>query len=208
MARLRAATRHRVVILYQPCFSQMKISKQTEVSRCDVQALLKKHKETGNTEDHRRSGRSRKVSATDERGIKLITLRNRKMHSSAISSDLSETSVTQQHPSTVRRSLARSCFDGRVAAIKPYLDVETRPSESSIPKKFGTGAKKNSSSCSGLMSKNVYYLLLQKYSQIQIHYAIPSGRHTIGPYSALPQRPQTYMKSLRTIFSVRKNNKS
>lgn len=111
----------------------------------------------------------------------------------AVSSELSETSVTQQHPSTVRKSLARSCVHERVAVIQPYLDMDTRPSESSMHKNIGTGAQKNSSRCSGLMSQNLYYLLLQKYSQIQIHHAIPSGRHTIGPYSALAQWPQTYM---------------
>ncbi|KAG2468769.1 GNPAT acyltransferase, partial [Polypterus senegalus] len=95
MARLSTATRHKVVILHQQGLSQTKISKQTGVSRCAVQALLKKHKETGNTEDHRRSGQPRKLGAADERHIKLITLRNRKMSSSAITSELAETSGTQ-----------------------------------------------------------------------------------------------------------------
>lgn len=121
MARLSTATRHKVVILHQQGLSQTKISKQTGVSRCAVQALLKKHKETGNVEDRRRSGRPRKLSAADEKHIKLISLRNQKMSSSAISSELAETSGTQVHPSTVRRSLARSGLHGRVAAKKPYL---------------------------------------------------------------------------------------
>ncbi|XP_063814062.1 zinc finger protein 420-like isoform X2 [Pseudophryne corroboree] len=108
MARLSTATRHKVVILHQQGLSQAKISKQTGVSRCAVQALLKKHKETGNVEDCRRSGRPRKLSASDERHIILTSLRNWKMSSSAISSELAETSGTQVHPSTVRRSLARS----------------------------------------------------------------------------------------------------
>ena len=88
MARLSTATRHNVVILHQQGLSQTKISKQTGVSRCAVQALLKKHKETGNVEDRRRSGRPRKLNAADEKHIKLISLRNRKMSSSAISSEL------------------------------------------------------------------------------------------------------------------------
>ena len=63
MVRLSTATRHKVVILHQQGLSQTKISKQTGVSRCAVQALLKKHKETGNVEGRRRSGRPRKLSA-------------------------------------------------------------------------------------------------------------------------------------------------
>ncbi|MGH0117122.1 UNVERIFIED_CONTAM: hypothetical protein FKN15_030967 [Acipenser sinensis] len=105
MARLSTATRHKVVILHQQGLSQAEISRQTGVSRCAVQALLKKHKETGNVEDRRRSGRPRKLTAADERHIMLTSLRNRKMSSSAISSELAENSGTLVHPSTVRRSL-------------------------------------------------------------------------------------------------------
>ncbi|MGH0116029.1 UNVERIFIED_CONTAM: hypothetical protein FKN15_060493 [Acipenser sinensis] len=94
MARLSTATRHKVVLLHQQGLSQAEISRQTGVSRCAVQALLKKHKETGNVEDRRRSGRPRKLTAADERHIMLTSLRNRKMSSSAISSELAENSGT------------------------------------------------------------------------------------------------------------------
>ncbi|XP_044130794.1 zinc finger protein 174-like isoform X3 [Bufo gargarizans] len=121
MRRLSTATREKVVTLHQQGLSQSKIAKQTGVSRCAVQALLKKHKETGNIEDRRRSGRPRKLSAADERRIMLTCLQNRKMSSSAISSELAETIGTQVHPSTVRRSLARSGLHGGIAAKKPDL---------------------------------------------------------------------------------------
>ena len=48
MVRLITATRHKVVTLHQQGHSQTKISKETGVSRCSVQALMKKHKEMGN----------------------------------------------------------------------------------------------------------------------------------------------------------------
>ena len=154
MARLSTATRHNVAILHQQGLSQTKISKQTGVSRCAVQALLKKHKETGNVEDRRHSGRPRKLNAADETHIKLISLRNRKMSSSVISSELAETSCTQVHTSTVRRSLTRSGLHGRVAAIKLYPDMETRPSDSTKHENIETGVQKHGSRCSGLMSQN------------------------------------------------------
>ncbi|MGH0128730.1 UNVERIFIED_CONTAM: hypothetical protein FKN15_035968 [Acipenser sinensis] len=108
MARLSTATRHKVVILHQQGLSQAEISRQIGVSRCAVQALLKKHKETGNGEDRRRSGWPRKLTAADERHIMLTSLRNQKMSSSAINSELAENSGTLVHPSTVQRSLVRS----------------------------------------------------------------------------------------------------
>ena len=85
MARLSTASRHEVVKLHQQGLSQIKISKQTGISICAVQALLKKHKETGNNEVYRRSCQQTKLGAADEKHIKLISLRNWKMSSNAIS---------------------------------------------------------------------------------------------------------------------------
>lgn len=84
MARLSTATRQEVVILRQQGLSPAENSMQTGV----VQALLKKNKESGNAEDRRRSGRPRKHTAADVSFIRLTSLRDRKMSSSAISSDL------------------------------------------------------------------------------------------------------------------------
>ncbi|XP_030643630.1 serine protease HTRA3a [Chanos chanos] len=71
--------------------TKAEISRQTGVSRCAIQALLKKHKETGKVEDQKRSGRPRKLSSADERHIELTSLRNRKTSSSAVSSELAAT---------------------------------------------------------------------------------------------------------------------
>ncbi|XP_069625575.1 farnesyl pyrophosphate synthase-like isoform X5 [Ranitomeya imitator] len=118
MRRLSIETRHQVIMLHQQGLSQAKISKQTAVSRCAVQALLKKHQEMGNVEDRRRSGRPRKLSAADETQIMLTSLLNQKMSSSAISLELAATSGIQLHPSTVRRILSRR---GRVGSKKPSI---------------------------------------------------------------------------------------
>lgn len=83
--------------------------------------LFFRSKEMGSVEDCRRSGRPRNLSGADERRIMLTSLQNQKMSSSAISSDLAETSGTLVHPSTVRTSLIRSGLHGRLAAKKPYL---------------------------------------------------------------------------------------
>lgn len=232
--RLSTATRHKVVILHQQGLSQTKISKQTGISRCAVQALLKKHKETGNVEDRRRSGRPRKLSAADEKHLKLISLRNRKLTSSAISSELAETSGTQVHPSTVWRSLARSGLHGRVAAKKPYLRHGNKAKRLDYARKhrnwgaekwqqvlwtdeskfeiFGcsrrqfvrrrAGERYNNECLQatvkhgggslqvwGCISANGVgdlvringVLNAEKYRQILIHHAIPSGRRMIGP---------------------------
>ncbi|MBN3274473.1 TCB2 transposase, partial [Polyodon spathula] len=199
-----------------------------------VQALLKKHKETGNVEDRRRSGRPRKLTAEDERHIMLTSLRTWKMSSSTISSALAENSGTLVHPSTVQRSLVRSGLRGRLAAKKPYLRRGNKAKRLNYARKHRNwGAEKWQQvlwtdeskfeifGCSrrqfvrrragerytneclqatvkhgggslqvwGCISANGVgdlvringLLNAEKYRQILIHHAIPSGRHLIGP---------------------------
>lgn len=153
------------MILYQQGLSQAKISKQTGVSGYAVQAVLKKHKETGNIEDHRRSGWPRKLGAADERQIMLTSLQNRKMSSSALSSELAETSGTKVHPSTVWRSPARIGLHGRIVAKKPYLHHGNKAKRLNYARKYiETGVQKTDSRRSGLRSQNVTYLAVTEGS--------------------------------------------
>ncbi|XP_063775211.1 vomeronasal type-2 receptor 26-like [Pseudophryne corroboree] len=63
--------------------------------------------------------------------------------SSAISSELAETSGTQVLPSTVQGSLARSALHGRTADKRYTFSVESRPSTSTMQENIGTGAEKH-----------------------------------------------------------------
>ena len=65
-------------VLHEQEKSQAKISRQTGVSRCGIQALLKKHQETGQVEDKPRSGWPRKLTNSDEKYLKVTSLRDRK----------------------------------------------------------------------------------------------------------------------------------
>ena len=61
MGKISTAMSHRVAIPHEQEHSQGEISRCTGLSRCEIQALLKKHKETGQV-DKRRSGRPRKLT--------------------------------------------------------------------------------------------------------------------------------------------------
>ena len=67
-----------MVILLEQGKSQSEILRRTGVSRCGIQALLKKHHETGQVEDQPRSGRPRKLSKSDEKYLKVTSLIERK----------------------------------------------------------------------------------------------------------------------------------
>ena len=67
-----------MVILREQGHSQAEIALQTGVSRCGVQAILKKQQKTGKVEDRKRSGRPRKRTKKDGTYLKITSLRNRK----------------------------------------------------------------------------------------------------------------------------------
>ena len=98
MGKVSTAMRHRVVILHEQGHSQAEISRRTGLSRCGIQALLKKHKETGQEEDKRRSGRPRKLTKGDEKYLKINSLRARKKFSTAIAADFAYSTGRQVHP--------------------------------------------------------------------------------------------------------------
>ena len=121
MTKISIATRHRVVILHEQGHSQAEIARQTGVSRCGVQAILKKQQKTGKVEDRKRSGRPRKLTKKDETYLKITSLRNRRKTSLDLAAELAQTSGKQVHSSTVRRSLIRNGLNGRVAVKKSHL---------------------------------------------------------------------------------------
>ena len=80
-----------------------------------------KHKETGQVEDKRRSGRPRKLTKGNEKYLKINSLRDHKKSSNAIAADFAHSTGKRVHPSTVRRALIRNGLHGRVAKRKPLL---------------------------------------------------------------------------------------
>ena len=50
--------RHRVVILHEQRHFRTEISRRNGLSRCEIQALLKKHKQTGQVEGKRSSSKA------------------------------------------------------------------------------------------------------------------------------------------------------
>ena len=93
MGKILTVTRRRVVILLEQGKSQAEISRQTGVSRCGIQALVKKHQETGQVEDKPRSGRPRKLKKSDEKYLKVTSLIEREKNKyMALAAHLAQTS--------------------------------------------------------------------------------------------------------------------
>ena len=121
MPKISLENRHKVIFLNEEGKSQSEISRKLGISRCGIQQILKKHKETGKVSDKPRSGRPSKLSKTDTKYLKLSSLRDRRKSSRELSQNLAETSGVQVHASTVRRALIKEGLNGRVARAKPLL---------------------------------------------------------------------------------------
>ena len=121
MAKLTQFDRHKIVILHQQGKSQRAIARRTGFSRCGAQAVLKKFEEAGEVKDRKRSGRPRKLSASDEKYFKVTSLRDRRKSSKVLAHELAQSCGTTVHSLTIRRSLGKSGLLGLVAAKKPLL---------------------------------------------------------------------------------------
>uniref|UniRef100_A0A3Q3JX60 Uncharacterized protein n=1 Tax=Monopterus albus TaxID=43700 RepID=A0A3Q3JX60_MONAL len=102
------------------------ISKQTDYSRCGVQAVMKKYEDSAEPEDKNRIGRPRKLTKFDEKFLNVSSLRDRKKFSKDLAQHLAASSGCQVDPSTVQRSSVRNNPCGKTAAKKPLFQKRDR----------------------------------------------------------------------------------
>uniref|UniRef100_A0A3Q3J1W1 Transposase Tc1-like domain-containing protein n=1 Tax=Monopterus albus TaxID=43700 RepID=A0A3Q3J1W1_MONAL len=112
-------------VLKSTKISENKISKQTGYSRCSIQGVLKKYEESGEVKDKNRSGRARKLSKSDERFLRVSSLKAWIESGKDLAQHLAASSGCQADPPPVRRSLIRNGLCGRTAAKKPLFQKET-----------------------------------------------------------------------------------
>lgn len=110
--------RYKIVHLHKEGQSQRKISKKTGVSKTGVQKILKRYRENGTPNNQGRPGRPRKLSPDDKRYLEISSLIDRTKSSSALASDLKESTGVSVHPSTVRRQRSVIGLRGCVAIKK------------------------------------------------------------------------------------------
>ncbi|CAJ0922022.1 unnamed protein product [Ranitomeya imitator] len=91
---------------------------------CKVAKTIKRYKETGSHEDCPRKGRPRVTSASEEKFIRVTSLRNRRLTAAQIRDQVNATqSSSSRHISTttVKRRLCAAGLLGKIAARKPLL---------------------------------------------------------------------------------------
>ncbi|CAJ0955790.1 unnamed protein product [Ranitomeya imitator] len=107
-----------------PGQSVRKIGKTLKVSPSAVAKTIKSYKETGSHEDRPRKGRPRVTSASEDKFIRVTSLRNRRLTAAQIRDQVNATqSSSSRHISTttVKRRLCAAGLHGKIAARKPLL---------------------------------------------------------------------------------------
>ena len=113
--------RARVVVLVQEGHSMNEVARRMKISRCCVQEIVKKEKETGSVVDRHRSGRPKVSTERQDRELVRLSLQDRKTTVPELRCRWVEASGTSVSAQTVRRRLLAKGLRGCVAAKKPKL---------------------------------------------------------------------------------------
>ena len=119
--RLSHDDRMKIVILREEGYSMEAIGSRMKCSHSAVSKTLKRVRESGSVNDRPRSGRPRLSSARENRELVRISLRDRRLTSTQLKREWSETSQVSGSSRTVRRRLDDAGLYGRVARKKPLL---------------------------------------------------------------------------------------
>ena len=113
--------RAKIVVLVQEGYSMNRVAKMVGVSRCCVQEIMKKHKETCTVADRHRPGRPKASTARQDRELVRLCLRDRKATAPDLKCRWTEACGTTVSVQTVRRRLLNKGLRGCVAVKKPKL---------------------------------------------------------------------------------------
>ncbi|GFV20288.1 hypothetical protein TNCV_2737621 [Trichonephila clavipes] len=111
--------RYKIIHLKEEGYSMRQIADKVPCGLSTVVRTLKRFSETNFIADRRRSGRSRKISLSENRLLHRISLSNRKLNSSQILKHWTLTSNMCVGPRTVRGRLLEIGLRGCKARPKP-----------------------------------------------------------------------------------------
>ena len=123
---LSKGIRGQIIVLSNEGMSQRKIADKVSVSKGAVQRTLQRFKETGSFSARPRSGRPRVTIQREDRCIRTTSLRNRMATAGEIQALLNNTWEKPVSKKTVKRQLASSELNARLAVSKPLLRSQNK----------------------------------------------------------------------------------
>lgn len=133
---LTVPERERIINLWKDGLSQRKIGKLVDKSRATVQSVMRKYKTEGIITNKTRQGRPRKLTEREERQILREVTKNPKLSVAQLHADIKEKCRIDVSASTVRRTIHRGGFKGRIARKKPWINATNRKKRLDFAKKY------------------------------------------------------------------------
>lgn len=118
---LSEVERGQIVLLKKQGVSIHEIARQMNFSRCAVRTTIRRFEEIGCYKNKPRSGRKKVTTIREERILERMSLRNRRLSSKDLSSQLYQQYKVKISPRTMRRRLCDVGLKGCKARRKPYL---------------------------------------------------------------------------------------
>lgn len=135
-SEISQSTRGKIIALRGTGKSYRKIAKMVKVSFSAVRYIIKRHDETGNTENKPRSGRPKILTTRERRAI----IREVQLHpfisAQKLSSQVATTSGKIVHPQTIRNVLHYANIYGRAARKKPFISEKNRQKRLEFAKSY------------------------------------------------------------------------
>lgn len=125
-AQLSKEKRQSVITLRREGQSLRQIARTLQVSVSAVAKTIKRVEETGTHEDRTRSGRPKATSESENKFIRVTSLRNRQLSARDIQAQLNASRSTEVSTSTVQRRLREAGLTGRISAKKPLLKSQNK----------------------------------------------------------------------------------
>ncbi|XP_073528959.1 uncharacterized protein [Phyllobates terribilis] len=192
--QLSTEKRVAIITLRNEGQSVQKIGKTLKVSPRAVAKTIKRYKETGSHEDRPRKGRPRVTSASEDKFIRVTSLRNRRLTAAQIRDQVNVTQSSSSRlisSTTVKRRLCAAGLHGKIAARKPLLRTGNKKGEQMdstclVPTVKHGGGGVMVCGCfagdtvgdlfkiEGILNQHSYHSILQRH-------AIPFGLHLVGP---------------------------
>ena len=102
-------------------YSYRHVAHTMHLSPSAVYKCVQRHERNGNFKNTTGRGRKKKLSTSDEKYLKVTSLRNRRKSSKQLTRDLEEAPGKKVSPRLVRKTLTAASLGGHVAVRKPML---------------------------------------------------------------------------------------
>lgn len=128
--------RQKIIKFHQDGLSVRKIGIRLDLAWSTVQYIIRKYKKSGLVVNADGRGRKRKTTATTDRYIKQLAMKDRKMSAVKIAAEVQKATSVEISDQTIRNRLHEANLHGRVARRKPLISEKNRRKRLAFAKKY------------------------------------------------------------------------